>query len=78
MIERISSNSEYELVTHIPIIDSSHMQIQEKFDIIRQKGARISYWSVTHDQAAYLLCMAYQRNFTWPGYVYIIQQQSVG
>ena len=77
-IERISSNSEYELVTRIPIIDSSHMQIQEKFDIIRQKGARISYWSVTHDQAAYLLCMAYQRNFTWPGYVYIIQQQSVG
>ena len=22
--------------------------------------------------------MAYRRNYTWPGYVYIIQQQSVG
>ncbi len=76
--KRILSNPEYELVTRIPIVDSSHTQIQEKFDIIREKGARISYWSVTHDQAAYLLCMAYQRNFTWPGYVYIIQQHSVG
>ena len=77
-LDRVSSNSEYELVTRVPIVDHSRMQLQEKFDIIREKGARISYWSVTHDQAAFLLCMAYQRNFTWPGYVYIIQQQSVG
>ena len=76
--KRISSNPEFELVTRIPIVDAAHMQIMEKFDIIRNIGARISYWSVTHDQAAYLLCMAYQRNFTWPGYVYIIQQQTVG
>ena len=77
-IEMILTNPEYELVTRIPIVDNYHMQLQEKFDIIRNKDARISYWSVTHDQAAYLLCMAYQRNFTWPGYVYIIQQQTAG
>ena len=74
---RISSNPEFELVTRIPIVDTAHMQILEKFDIIRKKGARISYWSVTRDQAAYLLCMAYQRNFIWPGYVYIIQQHTI-
>ena len=74
--ERISSKAEYELVTPIPIVGRSHnMQIIEK---LREKGARISYWSVTHDEAASLLCMAYQRNYTWPGYIYIIQQQTLG
>ena len=47
--ERILSNSEYELVMRIPIVDNSQMQILEKFNIIREKSARISYWSVTHD-----------------------------
>ena len=32
---------------------------------------------MTYDQAAYPLCMAYERNFTWPEYVYIIQEHSI-
>ena len=80
-IDRVSLNPGYELVTRIPIVDDSPVHIiehiTEKFDTVKEKGARISYWSVTYDQAAYLLCMAYQRNFTWPGYVYIIQEHNV-
>ena len=76
-IHRVSINSEYELVTRIHIAENSPAHIMEKFNVIREEGARISYWSVTYDQAAYLLCMAYQRNFTWPEYVYIIQEHGI-
>ena len=74
-IKRISSELEYTLITDLHI--NSPADIIEIFSIINSIGARISYWSVTYDLAAYLLCMAYQMNFTWPGYVYIIQEVNV-
>ena len=74
-IERVFSNSEYMLLAHIDISEQLHTEnIIETFSIINSVGGRISYWSVTNNQAAHHLCKAFQMNFTWPGYVYIIQQ----
>ena len=75
-VHRVSSQPGFELVAsiHVHFTENSPARIMDKFI---EKGARISYWSVTHDQAAYLLCMAYQRNLTWPEYVYIIQEHSI-
>ena len=78
-IERVlSANPEYKLVTRIHISDNSPADITEKFNIINNNGARISYWSVTSGQVAYLLCKAFQSNFVWPGFVFIIQEHSIG
>ena len=77
-VHRISSTPELKLAAHIHIIaENSPAHIMERFDVLRQKGARISYWSMTNDLAAFLLCTAYQRNFTWPEYVYIIQEHDI-
>ena len=69
-IEKISSNSEFELITHI---NTSPNESIETFNmiIINNEGAQISYWSVTNEIAANHLCEAFWMNFTWPGYVYI-------
>ena len=77
-VRRISSKPELKLVARIHIIaNNSPAHIMERFDVLRQKGARISYWSVGSPLAAFLLCTAYQRNFTWPEYVYIIQELDI-
>ena len=68
-INRVLSNSEYELVAHINNYSST-----ETFNIINHVGARVSYWSVTPEMAAHHLCHAFQMNFTWPSYVYIFQE----
>ena len=70
-IERVLSNPEFELTTHI---NTSPTESTETFNIINSEGARVSYWSVTDEMAAYYLCEAFWMNFTWPGYVYIIQE----
>ena len=70
-IEGVLSNPEFELVTSIY---NSPTDSTETFSVINSEGARISYWSVTPDMAAYHLCKAFQMNFSWPGYVYIIQE----
>ena len=77
-IEKLLSVPEYELVTCIHILDNSLADFTEKINIMASEGARISYWSVTYDEAAHLLCNAFQMNFTWPGYVYIIQEHNIG
>ena len=74
---RILSTPELKLAASIHIAENSLAHIMERFDVLRQENARISYWSVTYDQAAFLLCTAYQRNFTWPDYVYIIQEHDI-
>ena len=76
-VRRISSKPELELLASIHTDENSPAHIMEKFDVLRQKEARISYWSVPYDQAAFFLCTAYQRNFTWPEYVYIIQEHDI-
>ena len=74
----VSSNPEFELLARVHIAaENSPVHIRERFDIVREKEARVSYWSVTTDQAAHLLCVAYRRNFIWPEYVYIIQEHSI-
>ena len=73
----LSTNPEYKLVTRIPISDNSLADITKTFNIINNNGARISYWSVTYE-VPNLLCKAFQRNFVWPGYVYIIQEHGIG
>jgi ABC-type branched-subunit amino acid transport system substrate-binding protein len=76
-VRRISSKPGFNLTARIHIAENSQAHIMERFDTIREKEARISYWSVTSDQAAYLLCTAYKRNFIWPEYVYIIQEHDI-
>ena len=69
---RILSYPEYKLVTRLYILSYSPTNIKEIFNTLNDKGSQISYWSVTYSQAAYLLCEAFQKKFTWPRYVYII------
>ena len=70
-IKRVLSNPDYELVTRV---HNSPRDSAETFSVINSEGARISYWSVNPDMAAYHLCEAFWKNFTWPGYVYIFQE----
>ena len=70
-VDRVLSSPEYELVTRI---HNSPTDSTETFSIINNVGARISYWSVNSEMAAYHLCNAFQMNFSWPGYVYIFQE----
>ncbi len=76
-VSRISSKPGFTLTARIHIAENSQAYVMETFDTIREKEARISYWSVTPEQAAYLLCAVYKRNFIWPEYVYIIQEHDI-
>ena len=65
-----------ELVARLPIA-TTELHFKEAFDTITDSEARISYWSVTATESAYLLCEAYNRGLYWPGYVYILQEPSI-
>ena len=75
-VQRIGTYKDKELITRIHIA-TTELHVKETFDIITNQEARISYWSVTSTESAYLLCEAYNRRFFWPGYVYILREPSI-
>ena len=75
-VQRIDSLGDMKLVTRIPTADSElhNVRFKEVFDMIIAHEARISYWSVTSTESAYLLCEAYDRGFYWPDHIYILRE----
>ena len=72
-VERINSLSNLELVSRVSLSES-YEELKETFDTLRDNDARISYWSVDYDESSHLLCEAYRRNSSWPGYIYILRE----
>ena len=72
-IHKIQSDPKRKLITEVPLPDS-HTQV---FNVINDREARISYWTVAYTQAAHLLCDAFRKKFLWPGYVYILHEPKV-
>ena len=60
-----------ELTVNVPITTSE--SISEAFNIIDSEEARITYWLGNDDQNALCLCEAYQREFLYPGHVFILR-----
>ena len=83
----VASLSDIELIVRIPIGTSPpsiherfsilNDRIADTFNIVNDQEVRISYWSVTEDESSFLLCEAFNRNYLWPGHVYIIEEISV-
>ena len=72
-LELLNSSSEIlQFVTEIPV-DSS---ISELFQMISEKEVRIGYFTVTNEETAEILCIAYQRNFL-SRYLFIFHERTV-
>jgi gamma-aminobutyric acid type B receptor len=75
-VELIRSSEDKVITSRIPI-EPQKAFISDAFDIINKDGARIGYFSTTEGESSTLFCEAYNRNFLWPGYVYILQERSL-
>lgn len=51
--------------------------ISGMFDLIKDKGGRIGYFTVTNSETAEILCEAYQRDFLWPKYALVFHERSL-
>ena len=71
---KLHEESDLELITQITFTSSP----RTIFNTLNAKGARISYWSLTEQQAAQSLCEAYSRRFLWPGFIYIQHDHTAG
>lgn len=72
--KKIHNLPDVELTTDIPVIDRfNSLDINYAFNIINTEEARITYWLGNDRQYALFLCEAYQRQFIWPAYVYILR-----
>ena len=67
----IQRGNDIELTVYVPITTSG--SISEAFNIIDSEEARITYWLGNDDQNALCLCEAYQREFLYPGHVFILR-----
>ena len=63
--------TEVELSVNVPI--TTLESISEAFNIINSEAARITYWLGNDDQNALCLCEAHQREFLYPGHVFILR-----
>ena len=75
-VHRITSNQSLSLVSQVTITNSI-VDIREALDTLSSKDVRVSFWSVSYKNSAPLLCEAYHRNHSWPGYIYIIQEPTL-
>jgi gamma-aminobutyric acid type B receptor len=68
-----AKNIEIELSVNVPITTSG--SVSEAFNIINSEEARarVTYWLGNDDQNALCLCEAYQREFIYPGHVFILR-----
>ena len=71
--QRIESDDlpDTNLTTNIAI--TGEQDIKKTFNEINSAEARITYWLGSDSLYAFFLCEAYQRNFIWPGFVYILR-----
>ena len=70
-IQRAINTTEVEVSVNVPITTSE--SISEAFNMINSEAARVTYWLGNDGQNALCLCEAYQREFLYPGHVFILR-----
>ena len=76
-IELIKSDPEKKIASAIPL-QPIRESIVDVFNSINKEAARIGYFSVSQGELIVtFFCEAYKRNFSWPGYAYILQEWSL-
>ncbi len=74
--ERIRQDMQLSLVTQEPT-RITPLFIEPVFNSLRNEGGRIVYATATEFENAAILCQAYKRKYTWPGYAYIFTEMTV-
>ena len=72
--KKIVEDPDLELVAHVPL---NMRNISKIFDNLINREVRISFWSVSAEQAANVMCEAYRKRHFWEGYVHIFHGHTV-